>query len=194
MLSSLPLFSKFSRLRIDEIPMIRLHIKLSDPFDRHQIKFLKDSITKSLNKVGLKDSFEIWSYQDLVDNTSQAEDMLSLIFNIVIAITMFICFFSLSSSMTGNLFEQCKEISILRAIGCTKSTITKIYIYEAFILVVASSFSGLLIGTIVGWSISFQRAMFINLPTPFLFPYKEFVVISVMSSLCAILSTWKPSR
>jgi ABC-type antimicrobial peptide transport system permease subunit len=57
--------------------------------------------------------------------------------------------------MTGNLYEQCKEISVMRAIGCTKSVITKLYIYEAFILVVASSFSGVIIGTIVGWSISF---------------------------------------
>ena len=43
----------------------------------------------------------------------------------------------------------------MRAIGCNKEVITKLYIYEAFILVVASSFSGLMIGTIVGWSISF---------------------------------------
>ena len=80
---------------------------------------------------------------------------MEIIFNVIIGITMFICFFSLSSSMTGNLFEQCKEISVMRAIGCTKNTITKLYIYEAFILIVASSFSGVFIGTIVGWSISF---------------------------------------
>ncbi len=124
----------------------------------------------------------------------QAESTLEIIFNVVIAITMFICFFSLSSSMTGNLFEQCKEISVMRAIGCTKNTITKLYIYEAFILVVASSFSGVCIGTIVGWSISFQRSMFINLPTPFLFPWKEFCFIFTVSILCAIFSTLSPSR
>jgi ABC-type antimicrobial peptide transport system permease subunit len=113
---------------------------------------------------------------------------------VVIAITMFICFFSLSSSMTGNLYEQCKEISVMRAIGCTKQIITKLYIYEAFILVVASSFSGVLIGTIVGWSISFQRSMFINLPTPFLFPYREFFFIFTVSIVTAIFSTLSPSR
>lgn len=93
-----------------------------------------------------------------------------MIFNVVIAITMFICFFSLSSSMTGNLYEQCKEISVMRSIGFTRRIITKLYIYEAFILVISSSFSGCVIGTCVGWSISFQRGMFINIPTPFVFP------------------------
>lgn len=57
--------------------------------------------------------------------------------------------------MTGNLYEQCKEISVMRAIGFTKTVITKLYVYEAFVLVVASSCSGVMIGTITGWSISF---------------------------------------
>jgi hypothetical protein len=62
MLGSLPLWSKFSRVRMDEIPMIRLHIFLKEPFNRQHIKFLKDSIQKSLDKAGLKDNYEVWSF------------------------------------------------------------------------------------------------------------------------------------
>jgi hypothetical protein len=69
MLGSLPVWSKFSRLRMDETPMTRLHILLKEPFNRQHIKFLKDSITRSLDKMGLKDNYEIWSYLDLLDNT-----------------------------------------------------------------------------------------------------------------------------
>ena len=65
-----------------------------------------------------------------------------MIFNVIICLTMFICFFSLSSSMLGNLYEQCKEISVMRAIGFSKDKITKLYVYEAFILVIASSING----------------------------------------------------
>ena len=84
----------------------------------------------------------------------QAEQTLEMIFNVIIAITMFICFFSLSSSMTGNLYEQVKEISVMRSIGFTKGIIMKLFIYEAFILVLSSSFSGVVIGTWVGWGIT----------------------------------------
>lgn len=45
------------------------------------------------------------------------EIILGLIFNVVIPITMFLCFFSLSASMSANLYEQSKEIGVLRAIG-----------------------------------------------------------------------------
>jgi len=61
-LSSMPMWSKYSRLRIDEIPMMRLHILLKEPQNRDYIKFLKDSITNSLNNIGQKDNYEIWSY------------------------------------------------------------------------------------------------------------------------------------
>lgn len=69
MLGSLPLWSKFSRKRMDELPMTRLQILLKEPFNRQHIKFLKDSVTRALDKMGMKDSYEIWSYQDLLDNT-----------------------------------------------------------------------------------------------------------------------------
>jgi hypothetical protein len=45
------------------------------------------------------------------------DTILSIIFGFVIPITMFLCFFSLSASMTANLYDQGKEIGILRAIG-----------------------------------------------------------------------------
>lgn len=42
--------------------MQRLLIKLHDPTNKEHIKFLKDSITNKLDRSGLKDKFEIWSY------------------------------------------------------------------------------------------------------------------------------------
>ena len=79
-----------------------------------------------------------------------------MIFAVIIAITMFLCFFSLSSSMSANLYEQAKEIGVLRAIGLKKNRIIMLYIYEAFILVISSSMLGVLIGTIVGFTMTLQ--------------------------------------
>ena len=77
-----------------------------------------------------------------------------MIFNVIIAITMLICFFSLSSSMSANLYESSKEIAILRATGLTCTAIEKIYIYEAFVLVMSSCALGILIGTVVGFTMT----------------------------------------
>ena len=65
---------------------------------------------------------------------------------------MFLCFFSLVASMSANILDQAKEIAVLRALGMTRGRIILIYIYEAFLLVFASSMLGIFIGTLVGWT------------------------------------------
>jgi ABC-type antimicrobial peptide transport system permease subunit len=42
----------------------------------------------------------------------------------------------------------------MRAMGITKRRITMLYMYEAFVLVMASSLLGILIGTIVGFTMT----------------------------------------
>lgn len=76
-----------------------------------------------------------------------------------IAITMFLCFFALTASMSANLYEQTKEIAVLRAMGVTKSRIKRLYFYEAFILVLASCVLGILIGSAVGYTMVLQQAL-----------------------------------
>ena len=83
----------------------------------------------------------------------QVELILDSIFNILIVITMLHCLFSLVSSMSANLFDQTKEIGVLRAMGFTKNRIKMLYFYEAFILVIASSLLGIMIGITVAFTL-----------------------------------------
>jgi ABC-type antimicrobial peptide transport system permease subunit len=90
---------------------------------------------------------------------------------VTIAIMMFLCFFSLSASMSANLYEQTKEIGILRSMGVTKVRITLLYFYEALILVFSSSFLGIIIGVFVGWTMKLQMDLFLNQSSEFFFPW-----------------------
>jgi ABC-type antimicrobial peptide transport system permease subunit len=95
-------------------------------------------------------------YTEGNETLDQVNAIVTLIFDIVIIITMFLCFFALSSSMRTNLMEQAKEIGILRAIGFTKIRIIILYVYEAFILVMASSMMGIIVGVGVAFSMTMQ--------------------------------------
>jgi len=75
---------------------------------------------------------------------------------------MFLCFFSLVASMTANLFDQTKEIAVLRAIGFTSYRIKVLYFYEAALLVLSSCLLGISIGMTVGYSMMLQQNMFMN--------------------------------
>lgn len=83
---------------------------------------------------------------------AQVVQILDTIFNVIIVITMLLCLFSLCASMSANLLDQTKEIGVLRAIGFTRLRIKLLYFYEAFILVIASSLLGVMIGTTVSFT------------------------------------------
>lgn len=80
--------------------------------------------------------------------------ILNLVFNVIILTTMFLCFFALSANMSANLYQQTKEIGVLRSIGFTKMRIKMLYFYEAFILVFASCMMGVVIGMAVGYTMT----------------------------------------
>ena len=68
----------------------------------------------------------------------------------------------------------------------------RIYIYESFILVFSSSLLGIMIGVVVGWTVSIQRVLFTELPLPFQFPWQLFMVVFAMSISFALVSSWAP--
>ena len=58
--------------------------------------------------------------------------------------------------MTANLYEQAKEIAVLRSIGYTSYRISTLYFYEALLLVFASCLLGICIGVLVGFTMVIQ--------------------------------------
>ena len=83
---------------------------------------------------------------------------------------MFLCFFSLQAAMTANIYNQSKEIAVLRSIGFTSYRISNLYFYEALLLVFASCLLGILIGVLVGFTMVVQQNLFLSMETKFFFP------------------------
>ena len=77
--------------------------------------------------------------------------------------------------------------------GFTKNRIKILYFYEAFILVIASCFLGVIIGIIVGYIMVLQQVVFTGIPLTFFFPWLQFLLIMVLTLICAFLSTWGPT-
>ena len=73
--------------------------------------------------------------------------------------------------MSANLFEQAKEIGVLLSLGFTRNRLIILYSYEAFILVMASSILGVIVGTLAAFTMVLQFTQFNNMPTVFYFPW-----------------------
>ena len=129
----------------------------------------------------------------ILETNQKALDLLDLVFYITIGIMMFLCFFSLQAAVTANLYEQAKEIAVLRSIGFTSYRISTLYFYEALLLVFASSLLGILIGVLVGFTMVLQQNLFLSIETKFFFPWKQMLEILLLSIFCAFLSTYGPA-
>ena len=148
---SLTMFSLITEYDMDDIPFKHLLISMRDPSDTertHQIA--TELIETSRKKLKI-----VEKHQEIADS-KRVQLIMDLIFYMAIFIMMFLCFFSLIASMSANLLEQSKEIGIMRAVGITGSRIKFLYFYEAAILVVAACVLGVMIGYIVGTTISMQ--------------------------------------
>jgi len=96
--------------------------------------------------------------------------------------------------MFTNIFEQTKEIAVLRALGVPKSWMVRIYVHEAWILVFSSSILGLLIGMTVSYTMTSQQILFTQLPIPFVFPYIIFITVFVCSIVFGLIASYSPIK
>ena len=75
----------------------------------------------------------------------------------------------------------------------TRIRIKLLYFYEALILVIASCLLGVLIGVVVGYTMSLQQNLVLHMDLVFFFPWEEFLFIVGVSIICAFFSTWSPT-
>ena len=167
--------------------MVNLIILMNDPDDTKTI----DALSKDLSDAIM--GADVYKAYTETDDTAKIKKILDKVFYGLISVTMFLCFFSLCASMSANLYEQKKEVGVLRAMGFTKYRVRMLYFYESLVLVLTSCILGVLIGTVVGYTMLLQFNLFLHSSVEPFFPWAQFLVIVLLSIICAFLSTWGPA-
>jgi len=193
LLVSLPTFLRLTEgafQSIDDLPLGTFFISL--PEDSPDA-FL-DQIKSDLKAIIAHSPYylSVYDYRHELDIIEEVDLAMRFFFGFTVITAMAISFFSLVSSMYTNVHEQAKEIGILRALGIPYGWMQRIYVYEAFTVVMAASLMGLGIGMGVGWTVAIQRVLFTQLPVPFDFPIILFLVIVIMAIVFALISSYGP--
>ncbi|KAG5493177.1 hypothetical protein GH5_01917 [Leishmania sp. Ghana 2012 LV757] len=164
---------------------IRLRIK-----DAQSYGLIGDLLTRRISALGRGVTVKA-----ITDDTSGMEDatkLLSIFFIAAEIMILLICFFSLMSSMTTNVLDSSKEIGVLLCMGMSHFQVYRVFVWEAFILVVSSGFMGLLVGLVVAYTMQLQNVLFTQLPLPFPFPYLQLAILVVMGLVSALASSISP--
>lgn len=183
----IPLFTLNANTTIDSTYLEQVVIQMNDPNDHTTIDSLALKLQLAAPGATVSKTYET------AGATSKIKKILDKVFYGLISVTMFLCFFSLSASMTANLYEQKKEVGVLRAMGFTKYRVRALYFYESLILVLTSCSLGVLIGTAVGYTMLLQFNLFLNATAEVFFPWGQFILVVILSIVCAFLSTWGPA-
>jgi ABC-type antimicrobial peptide transport system permease subunit len=157
-----------------------------------------DAVEAALNDeiqlIGASNGVAVQNYYSTRKSLKVAIDVINLFFTFAQVMATFICYFALSSSMSTNIHEQAKEIGILRCVGFRTWPLTRTYVWEAFVLVFASSLLGIVVGVVMGYTIVLQRALFTQLPLPFVFPWMQLLVVLGLSFALGFFSSFGPIR
>ena len=108
-------------------------------------------------------------------------------------IVLSLSLFSLVSTMAANIVEQSKELAILRCVGLSRWKIGFVYLIESTVVVMTGGVIGLIVGTIVAWSMVSQNALFTNAITEFKFPYAVFITVILFSLISSLVAAFIPA-
>lgn len=190
-LVSFPSFVRLSNgtfSSVSQIPIKTMLIAVDPSATEEQAYSLKSRLRQITDSRGIS----IVDVQDELAPIELAVTVMDVLFMFTTVVAMFLCFFSLMSSMYSNIQEQSKEIGVLRAIGTSKFRIVRIYIYEAFVLIMVASFLGVVTGSVLSYTMSAQRALFTQLPMALSFPWELCLIISGLAVVFAFCSSIFP--
>ena len=127
-----------------DVPLDYFLLNLREGLTNKEKDLLINDLKNSLASVGVVAS--VYDYRVFKAPLENTANTLNFLFMVCTGLAMFICFFSLTSSMYMNILEQRKEIGIFLAMGMKKIDVKRLYVHEAFTLVFSASFLGIVIG------------------------------------------------
>ena len=172
-----------------DIPILYVLFKLKAGLSDAQL----DEAAKQIETIEVGSGCVLQDYRNRIRGLKSSKEAIQFFAGGTTAVALLICFFSLVSSMIANIHEQSKEIGLLRALGVTKTWIARLYSLEAVVLVLSAGVLGVMIGTLVAFTVTAQRALFTQLPLPFSFPTAPILTIALSSVISAVVAAYVPA-
>ncbi len=153
-------------------------------------------------------NYFIRSWYDMNENFFQALKVEKSVMTILLALIILVAAFNIISTLIMVVMEKTKDIGLLRAIGATRASIKRIFIYEGF----SVGFIGIIMGAVSGTLIALNLntiSEFLKETTGFeVFPSdiyyfdripvqvhpEDVSVVVIFALIAAVLAGWYPSH
>ena len=129
---------------------------------------------------------------EIMKTVIEIKNVIEYIFLVLGLISLILSFFLIWTSFYNNIRENIAEYGIMRSIGVTKSQSVRIYLYEAAVIIIASTIVGTILGIIISSSIILQFDIFFELPFIFNFPFKVYFILIIVGLFLGLLGSYYP--
>ena len=181
-------YDEVSIVGYEDLPVWGINIKPKELATERDIDIIS-SIIRNFGPGG-----DSWFFANMKNRLDIASNIVHILFYIISTIVLIFCLFNLTASMTVNIYEQKKEIAILRSLGTKRRHVIFIYVAESFILILSSSIIGSIIGGIISYTMALQWTIFTNVNVTFNLPTGSIILIILFSIFGGILSTYFPAK
>mmetsp|Transcript_3667 Transcript_3667/g.2738 ORF Transcript_3667/g.2738 Transcript_3667/m.2738 type:complete len:247 (+) Transcript_3667:1190-1930(+) len=172
----------------DNVPKASLYVYLASNISDSRRNYITNGLKAYFNS---QTTILVDSNQ-LLTTIDATLSLLILLVAVVGFVALILTFFLLLISTNQNIKENVWELGVLRAIGLSQQQSNRIFMYEAFSVVLCAILLGLTVGLIVAIALTAQFYLFIELPFSLTFPTWLFLMMVVIVIVTTFLAVYLP--
>ena len=136
---------------------------------------------------------ELQSRSEYIEAQAEPIDQIVNLMYGLLGLAIVIALLSIANSMVLSIHERTRELGLLRAVGMTRGQTRRVVRWEAGMVALLGTLTGVVIGLFFGWSISVTLREDGGLGT-FTVPYGSLVWVVVLAVLGGVLAAYRPAR
>jgi putative ABC transport system permease protein len=118
--------------------------------------------------------------------------MLGIVFGLL-ALAIVIALLGIANTVALSVFERTRELGLLRAVGMARGHLRGMVRWEAALIAVFGTVTGLAVGMFLGWAMVFAVSQQVE-TAEFVVPHGQLGVIVAVAAVCGVVAALLPAR